>query len=80
MLREIADIWIVAPIGERVIEFNGLMTLSESGALLWKALESGADSEKLVQILLSEYLVDEDTAKKDVTKFIEELKVKEILE
>lgn len=70
MLRDIAGSWIVVPIGQRVVEFNGLMTLSESGALLWKRLESEATMESLVEAILSEYDVDEGTAKADVENFI----------
>jgi hypothetical protein len=76
MLREIAGTWIVVPIGQRVVEFNGLMTLSESGALLWKKLESGADKEELVEAVLAEYDIDRDTAEGDVVEFITEISEK----
>lgn len=70
MLREIAGTWIVVPIGQRVVEFNGLMTLSESGALLWKKLEKGADKDELIEAVLAEYEIDRDTAEGDVVEFI----------
>jgi hypothetical protein len=70
MLREIAGSWIVVPLGQRVVEFNGLMTLSESGALLWKELEKGAGQEQLVDAILAEYDIDKVTAQEDVNEFI----------
>ena len=70
MLREIAGSWIVVPIGERVVEFNGMMSLSKSGAQLWESLQSGADIEELVQLLKSKYDVDNETARADVQEFI----------
>jgi hypothetical protein len=70
MLRSIAGSWVVVPIGQRVVEFNGLMTLSETGALLWKKLECGADMDKLVASILGEYDIDEATAMSDVKEFI----------
>ena len=70
MLREIAGSWVVVPIGERVVEFNGLMTLSETGAMLWNRLEKGTDVEGLVAMLLDEYDVDKGTARADVEEFI----------
>lgn len=33
MLREIVGTWIVVPLGERVVDFNGMVTLNETGAL-----------------------------------------------
>jgi hypothetical protein len=73
MLREIAGTWVVVPIGQRVVEFNGLMTLSESGALLWKKLECGAEVDELVDAIISEYDVDEAAAKADVNEFVCEM-------
>jgi hypothetical protein len=70
MLREIAGSWIVVPIGQRVVEFNGLMTLSESGALLWKQLERGAEHRQLIETVLAEYDIDRDTAEADVEEFV----------
>lgn len=34
MLREIAGQWIVVPLGQRTVEFNAIMNLSETGALI----------------------------------------------
>ena len=76
MLREIAGQWVIVPLGARVVEFNGIMTLSESGALLWKHLENGATEEQLVAVLRAEYDVDEELAKTDVAKFVREIKNK----
>lgn len=73
MLREIAGTWVVVPIGQRVVEFNGLMTLSESGALLWQKLESGAEVDELVKVIIGEYEVDEATANADVNEFVCEI-------
>jgi hypothetical protein len=70
MLREIAGSWIVVPIGQRVVEFNGLMTLSETGAALWKRLEAGATVDELAATILEEYEIDEETARNDVQEFV----------
>lgn len=79
MLREIAGTWVVVPLGQRVVEFNGLMTLSESGALLWRRLEGGAKVEELVNAILEEYEVDIATANADVNDFISEIDKKGLI-
>lgn len=76
MLREIAGTWVVVPIGQRVVEFNGLMTLSDSGALLWKKLQSGAEVYELLDEIMKEYEIDKTTAKEDVEEFIYEIQRK----
>lgn len=82
MLREVAGQWVVIPLGERVVQVNGILTISSSGAILWKALESGEQSlEALAEILLREYSdVDEETVLADVKAFVEQLSSKGLLE
>ena len=73
ILREVAGNYIVVAVGNAVKQFNGVITLNETGAFLWKQLEKGCDEEKLLSALLEEYEVDEETAKADVKSFIEKL-------
>lgn len=80
MLREIAGSWVVVPLGQRVVEYNGLMILSESGALLWRLLEKGAEMDDLVKAILSEYEVDEATARADIEEMIGNIKDRGLIE
>lgn len=79
ILREIAGSWIIVPVGEMVVEFNGLMNLSESGAFLWKKLADGAEMNELVSDLVNEYDINEETAQADVREFIAKLDEKGLL-
>lgn len=80
MLRRVADTWVVIPLGERVVDFNGMISLSESGALLWKRLLQGAELDDLVRVLTQEYEVDEKTAVQDCTEFAESVRANGLLE
>ncbi|PYG89484.1 coenzyme PQQ synthesis protein D (PqqD) [Ruminiclostridium sufflavum DSM 19573] len=73
MLREIAGQSVVVPLGARVVEFNGIMTLSESGALLWRELEKNSTMEEMVELLLTEYSIDRETARNDVEQFVQSM-------
>lgn len=64
ILRTVAGTNIVVPVGSAALDFNGMITLNDSGAFLWKVLEQGADVDALVAALLGEYDVDEQTARK----------------
>lgn len=74
MLREVAGQWVIIPLGTRVVEFNAIMTLSESGAILWNLMENGTDEDGMTEAILAEYDVDEMTARKDVCSFINDVK------
>ncbi|MEN6313049.1 MAG: PqqD family protein [Clostridiaceae bacterium] len=80
MLREIAGSWIVVPLSNRVVELNGIMSLSESGALIWRKLEKGAEVKDLIDLIRSEYNVDSNTAAADVDEFISAIGSKGLIE
>lgn len=73
LLREVAGNSVVIPLGNDVVDFNGMITLSQTGALLWRALEKGADEKALVAAMLEEYDVDEKTALEDIRAFVAKL-------
>ena len=73
VLREVAGSWVVIPIGEKSVDFNGMMNLNETGVLLWRALEKGAEKEELVAALTAEYDVSAEIAAKDIGQFLETL-------
>ena len=74
ILRQVADAWVVIPIGEEMVDFNGMIKLNETGALLWKTLEQGGDLEALADALCAEYEVDRATAEADAAEFLDKLK------
>ena len=73
VLRQVADTWVVLPLKTDTVDFNGMIRLNGSGAMLWKCLEQGATREELVQSLTSQYEVSREEAALDVDKFIETL-------
>lgn len=81
ILRKVAGINVVIPLGKESVSFNGVMTLNDTGAFLWDTLSKNDVSEQeLVEMLLSEYEVDDVTAKKDVEEFILNAKSKGVIE
>ena len=82
LVHEVAGNFVVIKIGQEAVNFNGLITLSESAKMLWDLLNrsEGATIEELVNKLVSEYEIDEETAKNDTLEFIQSLKDNNILE
>ena len=61
-------------VGKTMQDFNVVLTLSGSGTLLWKKLETGADEGELLDLILSEYDIDSETAKKDIDAFLDKIR------
>lgn len=73
VLRQVADTWVVMPLGQTSVDFNGMLTLNQSGALLWQALEKGGDREALADALTGQYEVSREEALADVDAFLAKL-------
>ena len=73
VLRQVAKTWVVLPLGNATLDFNGLLTLNESGVLLWKALEQHGSREALANVLTKEYNVSPENALADVDDFLNKL-------
>lgn len=79
VLKEVAGNIVVVNVGGN-LNFNGIIRLNETAALLWSILEKGTDSEKLITAMTSEYEIDRATAEKDVTQLLLKLEDAGILE
>jgi len=73
VMQPLADSWVVLPVGESCLDFTGMLTLNESGALLWRALESGADLDAMAEVLIAEYEIDRHLALADAEDFLRDL-------
>lgn len=80
ILRKVADSYVVVPVNNMSLDFNGIINLNETGAFLFRLLQIGADREELLSKLLDEYEVTLQKAEKDIDLFIEKVKDADILE
>ncbi len=79
MLRNVAGKNVVVAVGAASLDFDGLISLNETGKFLWNLLEGGADYDTLTEKLLAEYDIDEETAKSDVSAFLEKAKEADLI-
>ena len=74
LLRTVAGNNVVIPTGKRTLDLNGMITLNETGAFIWKQLEQGADEAQIVRAILESYDVEQERAASCVKAFIEKLR------
>ena len=60
VLRQVADVWVVLPLGAATVNFDGMIKLNETGA----------DCAALAEALMQEYEVDRETALADAQDFV----------
>ena len=79
VLRKVAGSYIAVATGAEAINFNAMVTTNETGAFLWEKLKNDTTEDELLKALLSEYDVDEETAKADISDFIKKLEEGKLL-
>lgn len=80
ILRQVAGEYVLVPTGKTASKLYGLMTLNESGVLLWQKLQNECTEDDLVTALSAEYEIDDATARLDVRRFLSKLTEVGVLE
>ena len=78
VMRQVAGDWVVLPV-DAELNFNGMITLNETGGTLWNCLQQEVELQDLTNALLAEYEVDEPTAAACAARFVEKLKELKLL-
>ena len=79
VLREIAGDYIIIPTGQTGFEMNGLITVNEIAAFIWNLLQEERTFDALMDAILTEYEIDEQTARNDLQEFLDILQKKGII-
>ena len=79
ILREVAGNKIVVPVGKNSIDFNGMINLNDTAAFIWEQLQEDKTEAELINAMMQQYEVDEQTAQKDRSAFVKKLKDNDLL-
>ena len=72
-LRELGGDYILIGESAELVNFNNIISLNEAAAYLWQAVQDKEfDVETMTQLLLAEYEVEEDIARKDAQATIDD--------
>ena len=71
---------VVVAVGEASVGFNAMITLNGSAAYLWTLLENEVTEEELVTAMTEKYDIDADTARKDISAFLDKARSAGVIE
>lgn len=80
ILREVAGTFVVISTGNDELDFKGIITINEVGALIWRGVEAGKSKDEILDEILSEYDVQREEASVDCDEFLQQLIDKKIIE
>ena len=74
VVKELMGEFVLVPLGQAAIDFNGVITLNETAKFMWEAAEWDFTSADLEEALIKKYEIDSQTAKMATERFINTLK------
>ena len=64
---------LLVPLGDQVMDLNGLITLNDTAACVWELLAEDCTVDELAAAVAAQFEVDEATARADVQVFLDEI-------
>ncbi len=79
IVREVVGEYILVPVGDTALHFNGIISLNEVSASIWKGLQEGKDKDQLLEGVLEEFDVSREVANADLEEFLQLLQKNQLL-
>ena len=80
IIRDIAGEYIIVPVGQVALDFQGLITVNEIGVYIWELLQKKEITfDNLLAAILNEYDVSQTVEKQDLIDFLNQLIKRKIL-
>lgn len=81
-LRNVCGEYIIVAEGKENIDFTSIISMNDSSAYLWRQIQfkDNFNEDDLVDLLMSEYDVDKETAQSDVKDLVSQWNKASIIE
>ena len=80
IMREIVGEYVLVPVGDTALRFNGIISLNDVGSFIWKGLEAEKEREEILADILDEFEVTKEEAEKDMDEFLELLQKNQLID
>jgi hypothetical protein len=80
MTRNISGKIVAVAVGDRALEFNGMINLNETGEFIWKCLEEDTTIDEVATKVAHKYDIAIDEAKQSVLEFVKQLDAEDLLQ
>ena len=57
-IKQVADSFVIVPMGERIVDFSAMITINDTGAFLWEKLQNDITVEELASQIVATALQD----------------------
>ena len=74
ILRNLAGEYLLMPKGEKIKNYDSVVLMNELSAFVWGKMQNPVTQSDLLEAVLNEYDVDEETAREDLNGLLAKLK------
>lgn len=74
IVRQIADEYIMMPVGNTAIKFNGLVMANSTSAFIWENIEKINTVEEMTNLVCEEFDVEYEEAFLDISTIMDQMK------
>jgi len=71
VLRNVVDEYILMPVDDTILQFDGAVLLNEVSAFIWNKMQTPVSKVDLLKSILDEFDVEENVAAKDLDSILE---------
>ena len=74
IFRNLAGEYLLMPKGEKMKSYDSVVLMNELSAFVWGKMQNPVTQSELLEAVLNEYDVDEETAREDLDGLLAKLK------
>ena len=71
VLRNVVDEYILMPVDDTILQFDGAVLLNEVSAFIWNKMQTPVSKADLLKSILDEFDVEENVAAQDLDSILE---------
>jgi methyltransferase-like protein len=68
--RKTGDEYVLVPVANNIADMDSVYTINETGAFIWEKIDGKKTVGEIIEALVTEYEIDNETASKDVQEFV----------
>jgi methyltransferase-like protein len=72
--RKTGNEYVLVPVANNIADMDSVYTLNETGAFIWEQIDGKRTIEEIIELLIHEYEIDNESAIKDVFEFVGNMK------
>ena len=72
--RKTGNEYVLVPVTDNIADMDSVYTLNETGACIWELIDGKRKVSEIITMLTEEFDIDDESAARDVSDFLDSMK------